>query len=131
MNAAMSRPAVGSLLLVLLAPVARADQHFERHVRPLLIEHCHACHGPKKQMGGLRLDSRTAMLKGGDNGPALLPGDAERSRLVQAVRQDGELKMPPRKKLPATAVDALARWVKEGAPWPAEERVVAERDAWK
>src|SRR5262245_59352791 len=121
------------LLLALLpaadAPKPNADAGFERHVRPLLAEHCLACHGPKKRMGGLRLDSRAAMLKGGDSGPAVKPGD-DGSLLLRAVRHTGELKMPKGKKLPPTAVAALATWVKAGAPWPAE-RAATAADAWK
>src|SRR4051812_9625695 len=61
-------------------------EFFETRVRPVLAEHCVACHGPKKQMSGLRLDSREALLEGGDKGTAVRPGDPEGSRLVQAVR---------------------------------------------
>src|SRR5262245_48782854 len=117
-------------LLLALTPGALADDAFERHVRPVLAEHCQGCHGPKKQMGGLRLDSRQAMLKGGDNGPVLAPGKPDASRLVQAIRHAGDLKMPPKKKLPAPAIDALAAWVKAGAPWPAE-RIDLDREAWR
>jgi hypothetical protein len=112
-------------------PLTPAEQDFERRVRPILVEQCQSCHGPKKQMGGLRLDSREAILKGGDSGPALKTGDPDESRLIRAVRHDGDLKMPPRKKLPPPAIDALAAWVKAGAPWPAAERVDLDRDVWK
>jgi hypothetical protein len=114
-------------LLIALPGAASAEADFERHVRPVLVEHCQSCHGPKKQMGGLRLDSRTSLLKGGDSGPAVKPGDADGSLLVQAVRRTGELKMPPRAPLPPQAVAALAAWVKAGAPWP-EPRAVAGKD---
>src|SRR5262249_7512915 len=67
----------------------------------------------------LRLDSGDAARKGGDNGPVVVPGDPAQSRLVQAVRQVGELKMPPKGKLKDAEIDALATWVKMGAPWPA------------
>jgi mono/diheme cytochrome c family protein len=118
------RSILGAVLLLLAsarvgAAPTPAELAFERHIRPVLAEHCQGCHGPKKQMGGLRLDSRAAALKGGDSGPALKPGDPDGSRLVQAVRHAGELKMPPRKRLPAQHVEALAAWVKAGAPWPA------------
>src|SRR5579871_227503 len=76
----------------------RADERefFERRVRPVLAEHCFSCHGPKKQQAGLRLDSRAALLKGGESGPAVVPGEPERSLLLEAVRQTGEVKkMPP------------------------------------
>ena len=75
-----------SLIVLLGALPAMANEAvFEKHIRPLLVEHCQACHGPKKQMGGLRLDSREAMLKGGDGGPVVRPGDPDASRLVQAA----------------------------------------------
>jgi hypothetical protein len=102
----------------------------EKKVRPILVEHCHKCHGAKKRMGGLRLDVGAALLKGGDSGPALVPGNADASLLVKAVRRQGELQMPPREALPADAVAALAAWVQMGAPWP-EARPSAAEDAWK
>src|SRR4051794_37027434 len=119
------------LLLPLLpaADVPTPDAGFERHVRPLLAEHCLGCHGPKKQKGGLRLDSRAAMLAGGDSGPAVKPGD-DKSLLLQAVRHAGDLKMPEGKKLSDMAVAALAAWVKAGAPWP-DERAAPGADDWK
>jgi hypothetical protein len=107
-------PAVGRA-----APNPEAVEFFEKKVRPVLASHCLACHGPAKQRGGLRLDSRAALLEGGDSGPAVVPGQPERSLLLRAVRHSGELKMPPKKKLAPGAVEALALWVKRGAPWPA------------
>jgi hypothetical protein len=95
-----------------------AEDFFESRVRPILAENCTSCHGAKKQMGGLRLDSREAVAKGGENGPVVNPGDPENSRLIQAIHQTGELKMPPKKKLPAEAVDTITSWVRQGAKWP-------------
>jgi hypothetical protein len=126
--------AAGLLMLLpslAIAGPSLAEQEFERHVRPLLVEHCQRCHGAKKQMGGLRLDSREAILKGGDNGPVVKPGDPAGSRLIQAIRHEGDLKMPPKSKLPLSAVAALTAWVKAGVPWPAPARTGAEPDAWK
>ena len=72
------------------------DERFETKIRPILAEHCVKCHGPDKQSAGLRLDSREAMLKGGESeGAAIKPGDPDASPLVQAVRHEGDLKMPP------------------------------------
>src|SRR5258708_39396706 len=114
----MSRPAhfvAFALFLAVSAPAAepRAEQiaFVEKRIRPVLAEHCFGCHGPKKQSHDLRLDSRAAMLKGGDNGPALIPGDADNSLLIQAVRHQGKLKMPPMKTLPAAAVADLVALV--------------------
>jgi cytochrome c553 len=104
---------------------ARADtadaDFFEKRVRPILAENCFSCHGAKKTRGGLRLDSREALLKGGDTGPAIVPGDPAKSLLIKAVGyQDPELQMPPdNKKLPAQAIADLTTWIKAGAVWPA------------
>ncbi|MDR3622251.1 MAG: PSD1 and planctomycete cytochrome C domain-containing protein [Paludisphaera borealis] len=93
-------------------------EDFEKHVRPLLVEHCQSCHGPEKQKGGLRLDSRPMMVEGGDTGPALEPGKPDESLLIRAVRQTGDLKMPPKKALSKEQVAVLERWIAAGAPWP-------------
>jgi cytochrome c553 len=107
------------LVLSPAAPAAEADaEFFEKHVRPVLVENCFSCHGPKRQQAGLRLDSRAAALKGNDAGPVLVPGEPDKSRLIHAVRYDGDPKMPPKGKLPAEAVEALTVWVKSGAVWP-------------
>jgi hypothetical protein len=103
------------------APPATAEvDFFERSVRPVLVERCWKCHGPAKQRGGLRLDSRAALLRGGDNGPTVQSGNPDQSLLIQAVRRSGDLKMPPKTPLPPAAVAALEAWVTMGAPWPAD-----------
>jgi hypothetical protein len=119
---------------VVAATVAKsapeALEFFETKVRPILVDSCLRCHGPKKQGSGLRLDSRAAILEGGENGAAISPGEAEKSLLIQAVRHSHpEIKMPPKGKLPEPAIAALAEWVQRGAPWP-EGSVLApaERD---
>jgi hypothetical protein len=107
-------------------------EFFESKVRPILVEHCQSCHGPKKQQGGLRLDSRQATIQGSDSGPVIKPGEPDNSRLVQAVRQGGQVKkMPPKGKLKPEAVDALAAWVKMGAPWPEDAAARPSSDGWK
>src|SRR3954469_6938017 len=89
---------------------------FETRVRPVLAGTCFPCHGGKKTSGGLRVDSREALIKGGDSGPAVVPGDPGASLLVQAVHHTHEdLRMPPGKKLPSDVTAGLAAWVKEGA----------------
>ncbi len=107
------------------ATAPQALEFFEKQVRPILADHCFSCHGEKKQKGGLRLDSRAALLRGGDDGPVVTPGDPEKSTLVRVVRHDGDLKMPPKGKLPDPAVAALTQWVKMGAPWPEASRPAA------
>jgi hypothetical protein len=100
-------------------PGAQSEAFFETRVRPLLSASCLKCHGEAKQSAGLRLDSRAAMLAGGDSGPAIEPGNAEGSLLVAAVRHaDDALKMPPNGPLTKAQVADLAAWVAAGAPWP-------------
>lgn len=91
---------------------------FEAKVRPVLVASCYQCHSEKLQMRGLRLDSLAAALKGGQNGPALVPGKPEQSPLIAAVSYTGRLKMPPSGKLKDTEIAALTQWVKQGAHWP-------------
>jgi cytochrome c553 len=121
----MERPGlhflIAALLAVLCIPLhadASSDTaFFEAKIRPLLLERCIECHGEKKQKGGLRLDSKAAWQKGGENGAALVPGDPDASLLVKAVRRgDRELQMPPKHPLAAEEVLALEQWVKDGAP---------------
>ncbi len=100
---------------------AAREQFFEQNVRPLLAQSCYACHGDKKQKGGLRLDSLEAILKGGESGPAVVPGKPEESLLVDAINYDGP-EMPPTGKLGADKVAILSRWVSLGAPWPRTDR---------
>jgi hypothetical protein len=100
---------------------AAREQFFEQNVRPLLAENCYSCHGDKKQKGGLRLDSIEAVLKGGDSGPAIIPGKPDESLLVEAINYGG-LEMPPTGKLAAEKVSILTRWVSLGAPWPSRDR---------
>jgi Protein of unknown function (DUF1553)/Protein of unknown function (DUF1549)/Planctomycete cytochrome C len=98
----------------------------EKRIRPLLAERCFECHGPKKQELGLRLDSRSAMLKGGESGPAIVVKNPEASLLIQAVKQSGDLKMPKKGKLTAQQIADLVEWIKMGAPWPEASQAVAE-----
>jgi hypothetical protein len=98
--------------------VADDRDFFETKVRPVLAASCYDCH-TEMRSGGLRLDSREAMLKGGKSGPAVVPGDPDKSLLIQAIRHTGTLKMPKDGKLTAAEVDGLVEWVKNGAIWPA------------
>lgn len=95
-------------------------EYFEKKVRPLLAARCHECHGPNKQKANLRLDSREAVLKGGDTGPAIVPGEPEQSLLVDAIRYGETYQMPPKSQLPADEIEVLVNWVRLGAPWGAD-----------
>ena len=98
-----------------LAQTSEQVAFFESEIRPILVEHCYGCHGPDKQKGNLRLDSLATMIQGGESGPALIPGDAASSLLVQAIRYES-LQMPPNGKLAPRKVEALARWIDAKAP---------------
>jgi hypothetical protein len=98
-------------------------EFFEKRVRPVLVEQCYSCHsaGAKKIKAGLRVDSRAALLQGGDSGAAIVPGKPDESLLIKSVRYaHQELQMPPKGKLPQAQIDDLVEWIKQGAPWPAE-----------
>jgi hypothetical protein len=97
------------------------ERFFEQKVRPLLAQKCFSCHGEKKQKAGLRLDSLEAILKGGESGPAVVPGKPGESLLVHAINYEGP-EMPPTGQLEPGQVDVLTRWVSAGATWPAGDR---------
>jgi len=101
---------------------AALERYFEQEVRPLLAENCFSCHGSNKQKGGLRLDSREAVLTGGEAGPAVVAGKPDESLLVEAIHYQG-LEMPPSGKLAPEKIAVLARWVSLGAPWPNRNRL--------
>ncbi len=118
------RAIVPAVILEMLSPALWAatpveTEFFEKHVRPVLAEHCYSCHGAKKQKGELRLDSREAILKGGDIGPVVVPGKPDESSFIKSIRHDGDSKMPEKEdKLPEPQIAALAEWVRMGLPWP-------------
>src|SRR5437879_1232818 len=91
-------------------------EFFEKRIRPLLIARCHECHGVRQPKGGLRLDSRSGVLEGGDSGPAVVPFEPDESLLVDAIRYGQVFQMPPKGKLPDAEIEALVEWVRQGAP---------------
>lgn len=107
-------------------PMAHASDvaHFESKIRPVLIESCYECHSVEsgKAKGGLRLDDREAVLRGGDSGPALVPGKPEESLLLAAIRHsDPDLEMPPRKdRLSDAILKDFEEWIADGAVDPRE-----------
>jgi len=100
---------------------------FEKKIRPLLADRCYSCHSraANKRKGGLLLDSRDAILKGGDSGAAAVAGSPDRSLILRAVRYTEEFKMPPKGRLPDSAIADLTTWIRSGLPWPAGEESVA------
>ncbi len=103
-----------------LGAVGQGNAFFESKVLPVLQQRCFECHSHgKKIKGGLALDSRSGWVSGGDHGPAIKPGDVEKSLLIKAVRRvDDNLAMPPKDRLPAAELAILEEWVKSGAPDP-------------
>jgi len=111
------------------SPTDQAAEFFESRVRPVLVATCFRCHGGEKTSGGLRVDSRAALVAGGDHGAAIVPGRPAESLLVRALRrQDDEVVMPPDEPLAKATVDDLARWIEHGAVWP--ESNAGARDAF-
>lgn len=111
------------LLFVILACNLHAqslsDSFFEERIRPTLSENCYACHSDAAA-SGLRADSREGLLKGGKLGPAIVPGDPDRSILVQVVSHThARLRMPPNSTLKEKQIEALRQWIRADAPWPA------------
>ena len=102
---------------------AEGDDFFRDRIEPVLRRRCYECHSHAGKInGGLALDSRSGWQTGGDNGPAVVPGSLEKSRLIEAVRYGNpELEMPPKAKLPADEISLLEEWVKRGAPDPRDE----------
>ena len=90
---------------------------FETRVRPVLVARCQGCHGEEKQKGGLRLDSLVAMLRGGETGPAIVPGEPEGSNLVAAIRHES-WEMPPDGQLAEAEIEAIVTWIRGGSHWP-------------
>ena len=103
-------------------PISAKDlEFFEKNIRPLLARSCYECHSLQsaKVKGGLILDSREGLLKGGDNGPAVVPGDPVKSLLIKAVKYgDEDLQMPPKHELATSQIRLLEQWVVMGAPDP-------------
>ena len=119
-SAAPARKLAGADEARLPEPVRRPVQYFG-DIHPVLAEHCVSCHGPEKQKGGLRLDSRALALEGGSAyGPAIIPGNSADSPLVLFIAHlEPEMEMPPKKeKLPEQTIATLRAWIDQGAQWP-------------
>jgi hypothetical protein len=98
-------------------------EFFEKRIRPVLVDKCYSCHSAdaEKLKGGLLLDTREGIRRGGDTGPAVVPGDEKESLLLTAIRYgDRDFEMPPKERLPASVVEDFAQWIKMGAPDPRE-----------
>ena len=114
-------------------PSAEDLEHFESKIRPVLVERCYQCHGGdlERIRGGLALVDAAGVRSGGDSGPVVVPGVPDESLLIDAIRYEGPIKMPPDGRLPPAVVADFERWVSRGAPDPrtADVPVVAVRSA--
>jgi len=99
-------------------------EHFEKKVRPLLIERCYKCHSAEVSRSQLQLNSQEHILKGGKRGPAVIPNKPEESLLLKVVKRSGDLKMPPDGPLPSRDIEALELWIKQGALFPQAKQIV-------
>ena len=139
---AVLRNAVATGLLLTFAAVTAADgrqevtdsaheftdaqiEFFETRVRPVLVDNCFDCHGTDADFveGSLSVASRDLLLRGGDSGPAIVPGDPDSSPLIDAIEYGDLFQMPPDTQLSAEVIADLRQWVAEGAAWPVEETV--------
>ena len=130
---------IGFVLLFLfaLAGQLRAEppnpqdvEFFEKRIRPVLVEHCYACHsGQAREIkAGFRLDSRQAFRQGGETGPAIVPGKPEESLLLEALRHES-FEMPPENKLPKNIIDDFERWIARGAVDPRDKPDAMQTEA--
>ena len=114
--------AFASLYPSLIASSSKGLTFFEEKIRPVLIQECYKCHSDRfgKSKGGLQLDSRDALMRGGDSGPAIHPGNQADSLLIRGIRHtEDDFQMPPDEKLPASVIRDFEQWIQQGAPYPA------------
>lgn len=113
---------LGATAVHAAAPSSEALKFFEAKVRPLLVEQCQDCHGPTKHKGGLRVDNLPYLIRGGEQGPALVPHKPEQSLLIKAISYaDPDMEMPPEGKMSDEDIATLKQWIAMGAPWPEAE----------
>jgi len=109
-------------LAALIGLSAAAQNFFDDRVEPILSRRCLACHNDELKNGGLSFMGRDALIKGGVHGPAIRPGKPDASLLMQVIRQEGSIMMPPGPKLPDEDIATLTKWVADGAPWGSKLR---------
>jgi hypothetical protein len=139
----ISTPAILSAVVIILsgamvgfgAPSSKITSEqldfFEQKIRPVLVKNCYDCHSEEKgkNKGELTLDSRDGIRAGGDRGPAVVPGKPEESILLNAIRQVGQLRMPPDSRggmLPDEVISDFEKWIKEGAPDPRDSTKIVD-----
>lgn len=125
---------IAACLVFASTPIAAmADDHFEQHIRPVLVDTCFRCHGDTKTSGALRVDSRDALIQGGESGPAIVPSKPEESLLIKAIqRHDDVSAMPPEKEksLRPDQIAAFEQWIRDGANWPESTKKFESKQHW-
>jgi hypothetical protein len=110
-------------LFAIFVPISAAGQSvrdqrfFDTKVAPILVKRCLACHNQELNNAGISFEDRETLLKRTPHGTPIVPANPEQSLLVQALQHEGEIQMPPGKKLPAGEIRILTDWVRRGAPW--------------
>ncbi len=127
-------PVAFGFVLLLILPVCsqlqaeandlKKGEFFEKRIRPLLINRCYDCHSEDSAESGLRVDSLSGLLKGGDRGPAMVPGKPKASFLISAVNHSGQVHMPPKEKLSQKEINDLTEWIRLGSYWPNSKPIV-------
>jgi Planctomycete cytochrome C len=95
----------------------REERFFDQRVAPILTKRCLSCHNQELKNGGVSFLDRDSLLQGGARGPAVVPGNPEKSFLLDALRHDGEIQMPPGPSLPPKEIAILTEWIRRGAVW--------------
>ena len=116
--------ALGCLAFAALAAdrTAREARFFDARVAPILTRRCLGCHNQELKNGNISFLDRQSLLRGGSRGPAIVPGNPGASVLVDVLRHDGEIQMPPGPKLPAKEIRILTEWIERGAVWGSKLR---------
>ncbi len=104
-------------------------RYFERKIRPILVEHCYACHSSEADVlhGGLQFDDHLWRTEGSDSGPTVIAGQPEQSLLIESIEYAGGMQMPPKSKLPEAEIRELTEWVRRGAPFPKTDAAAKPR----
>jgi Planctomycete cytochrome C len=119
----VKRPGFSFCLFAIAAPAFpahsanREQRFFDNRVAPILTKRCLGCHNRELSNGNISFLDRDSLTKGGRRGPAIVPGKPEQSVVVNSLRHDGELQMPPGPKLPAREIRILTDWIRRGAVW--------------
>lgn len=113
----MKRLALLCGVAALAAAADRGERYFDTKVAPILTRRCLGCHNQELKDGGISFRDPASLLKGGQRGPAIVPGKPDASLLVVALKHQGELQMPPGPKLPSKEIKILTEWIRRGAVW--------------